>query len=260
MEPSLATRGAGMRRKLSDNVAGVQENIAESANKAARQPSAVTLVAVTKAVDLDVIRGLLELGQVDLGESRAQQLVQRAGMLQEQLSRRAMLDGEQRNVQPRWHMVGHVQRNKVKALLPAASMIHSVDTLRLAEEINGQAAKEGLTADVLIQVNSSGETQKHGMPVAAAGHFIEQALQLSHLRICGMMTMAPQVTDSEKSRPVFERLYELFLEVKMAYRLGKEFEHLSMGTSQDYAVAVQCGATIVRVGSVLFEGIGDSTA
>jgi len=255
MDRSLTTRGSALRRKLADNLAAVRDKIRASAAKSDREPDRITLVAVTKAVGLDVIRTFVELDHHDLGENRVQQLVQRAGMLQEQLSRRAMLNESVGEIDLRWHMVGHLQRNKVKAVLPVCALIHSVDTLRLAEEINNQAEKITKRQDILIQVNCSGEPQKFGMPVAAAGHFIEQILPLPNLRVCGFMTMAPLADDPEQSRPVFERLYELFLEVKMEYRLGKEFEHLSMGMSQDYQVAVECGATMVRVGTALFEGI-----
>jgi len=134
-------------------------------------------------------------------------------------------------------------------------MIHSIDTLRLAEETNTQAGRQNKRVDILIQMNCSGESQKFGMPVAALEHFIEQVLPLPNIRICGLMTMAPMVEDPEKTRAVFDRLYELFLEAKVACRLGSEFAHLSMGMSQDYHVAVECGATIVRVGTALFEGI-----
>lgn len=244
-----------MRKRLADNLETVRCRIGEAAARAGRKPSDVTLVAVTKSVDPEVIRALLDLGVTDLAESRVMQLLQRSGMIGEQLARRSMLEGQPTAVHPHWHMIGHLQRNKVKPLLPVVSMIHSVDTLRLAEEIHTYAHKVERRIDVLVEVNCSGEEQKYGMPVAAAGHFIEQILAMDNVRVCGLMTMAHQTADPEETRPLFERLYELFLELKVAYRLGKEFHHLSMGMSQDYQVAVECGATMVRVGSALFEGI-----
>jgi len=255
MDRPLTTRRAGVRKKLAENLARVTENIAEAARRVGRLPEEIQLVAVTKSVDLDVVRALLSLGQRHLGESRVQQLIQRAGILHEQESRRVFVDDEPELAQPVWHMIGHLQRNKVKACLPLVEMIHSVDTLRLAEEIDAAGAKLGKRQDVLIQVNCSGEPQKMGMPVAAAEHVIDQVLTLPHLRIRGLMTMAPLVEDAEATRPVFERLYEVFLEIKKACRLGREFQHLSMGMSQDYEVAVECGATMVRVGTALFEGL-----
>jgi len=255
MVQPATSRGTALKRVLADNLAKVRERIGEAATRAGRDPARVQLVAVTKSVQLDVIRVLMELGQLDLGESQVQQLVQRAGMVQEQLARRTILDQDAAAAKPRWHMVGHLQRNKVKPLLPLVHLIHSLDTLRLAEEISNFGHKIGKTQEVLVEVNCSGEEQKYGLPVAAVGHLIEQMVTMPNLRICGLMTMAPVVKNPEETRPVFERLYELFLEVKMDFRLSREFEHLSMGMSQDYTVAVECGATIVRVGTALFEGL-----
>ena len=204
---------------------------------------------------MECIQGLLALGQLDFAESRVPQLVQRAGQLNELLTGRMLTETGQPVCRPRWHMIGHLQRNKVKPLLPIVDLIHSLDTLRLAEEINQYGKKANKVQDILIEVNVSGEEQKYGLPVAATGHLIEQMLTMPNIRVRGLMTMAPIVADPKQTRPFFERLYELFLEVKVDYRLGKEFEHLSMGMSQDFDVAVECGATIVRVGSALFEGI-----
>lgn len=255
MVQSTSARAAVVKRILTENLARIRERIAESAQKVGRDPARVQLVAVTKSVSPEVIRALLELGQADLGESQVQQLVQRAGILQEQMHRRSMLDSDTAAATPRWHMIGHLQRNKVKPLLPLVAVIHSLDTLRLAEEISSYGHKIGKVQDVLVEVNCSGEAQKFGLPVAAVGHLIEQISSLPNLAIRGLMTMAPQVKDPEAARPVFDRLYELFLELKMDYRLGHPFQDLSMGMSQDYAVAVECGATMVRVGTALFEGI-----
>ncbi len=255
MVQSTGVRALALKRLLSDNLAKVRDRIAQAAIKVDRDPNRIQLLAVTKTVEMDAIRTLLELGQADIGESRVQQLVQRAGILQEQSIRRSMLDTDHSVSQARWHMIGHLQRNKVKPIIPFVKLIHSVDTLRLAEEVNNYSRKAGKVQDVLIEVNCSGEEQKFGLPVAAVGHLIEQILTMPNIRVCGLMTMAAQTTDPEKTRPCFDRLYELFLEVKVDYRLGWEFEHLSMGMSQDYPVAVECGATIVRVGSALFEGI-----
>jgi len=255
MVQPTSTRATALKKTLTENLNRVRDEIAQAATSVGRDPASIQLVAVTKSVSLEVIRTLLELGQVDLGESQVQQMLQRAGMIQEQSVRRSLLDQTQVIPKPRWHMIGHLQRNKVKPLLPIVHLIHSLDTLRLAEEIHSYGHKINKVQDVLVEVNCSGEESKFGLPVAAVGHLIEQIVSLPNLRICGLMTMAPQADDPESARPVFERLYELFLEVKMDYRLGREFAHLSMGMSQDYKVAVQCGATIVRVGSALFEGI-----
>ncbi len=244
-----------LKRKLSDNLERVRNNIAESAARVGRDPSSIILVAVTKSVGLDVVRALLELGQTELGENRVQQLVQRAGIISEQLARMPIILHGKQLPRPNWHMIGHLQRNKVKSLLPVVSLIHSVDNLRLVEEINNRAKKINKVQDILIEVNCSGEPQKFGLQVAAVGHFIDQISTLEFIRVRGLMTMAAMTDDPEQARPTFERLYEIFLETKMEFKFGKGFEHLSMGMSQDYQVAVESGATIVRIGSALFEGI-----
>lgn len=255
MDYSTMSRAQALKQLLSDNLKNIKDRIAQAAARVGRDPSRIQLLAVTKTVELEHIRTLLELGHSAIAESRVQQLIQRHGMLNEQLSRRNVLEQEQPIAAPKWHMIGHLQRNKVKPLLPIVELIHSVDTLRLAEEISNFSRKINKIQDVLIEVNCSGEEQKFGLPVAAVGHLVEQLESMTNIRICGLMTMAPIVDDPEKARPCFERLYELFLETKLDYRLGKEFQHLSMGMSQDFEIAVECGATIVRVGTELFKGL-----
>src|SRR5215470_10809161 len=151
-----------VRRKLAENFKRVRDRIDSACAKARRDPSSITLVAVTKYVEIDVIRQTLEAGHIDLGESRAQQLNQRAGMLHEFIERRITLAGRGENVlpMPRWHMIGHLQRNKVKLVLPWAEMIHSIDSLRLAEELHQQATRLGRVAKLLLEVNVSEERSK----------------------------------------------------------------------------------------------------
>lgn len=254
MVSSEASKTSAIKSKLTENLSVVRNNISESAQRVGRNPESIKLVVVTKSVELDVIRELLELGQIDLGESRVQQLVQRAGMIQEQISRRTMVEGKGLP-EPCWHMIGSLQRNKVRQILPITGLIHSVDNLRLAEEIDTRGKKIDKPQEVLLQVNCSGESQKHGLQVAAVGHFIDQLSSLNFIKVRGLMTMAARSDNPENARSTFDRLYELFLETKMEFRLGKEFEHLSMGMSQDYQVAVECGATILRVGTAIFDGI-----
>ena len=190
-------------------------------------------------------------------ESRVQEMTRRAGMINEYLSRRRHLQpaGAAPSL-PRWHMIGHVQRNKVRALLPWVDVIHSLDTLRLAEEIDQRAGAMGRVARALMQVNASGEKSKFGAAVGAAVHLAEQIVTLPNLQIIGLMTMAPPTDDPETVRPVFVRLRELFEEMRYARRLGPQFVHLSMGMSQDFEVAIEEGATMVRIGTALFDGVG----
>ena len=248
----------GMKEKISENLKRIQENIARACDKVRRDPQDVHLVAVTKMVDVNTIRSLLDMGQVDIAESRVQELVQRNAMIKELISRHLELPGAssgQKQILPRWHMVGHLQRNKVKQLLPIVSYIHSVDSLRLAEEINTASAKLGLNekVNIFLQVNTSQEKQKHGLAVGAVTALAEQVQTLPNLQVVGLMTMAPLSDDMESCRFCFARLREIFEEIRGEKICGQEFRHLSMGMSQDYEVAVEEGATLLRIGSALFE-------
>jgi len=250
----VASGTASIRRKLAENLRKVRERIAEACLRAGRRPESVSLVAVTKSVNPEVIRVLIDLGHLDLGENRVQQLVQRASLINEQMQRR-LAAGEEVPGPVRWHMVGHLQRNKVKTVLPHVQLIHSVDTLRLAEEISNRAQRMNVTANVLMQVNVSGEKSKFGVALPAAPYLLEQIVTLPNLKVLGLMAMAPLVEEAEQARPFFVRLRELFEEVVSQKIAGAEFRHLSMGMSNDFEVAVEEGATIVRIGRALFEGL-----
>ena len=151
-------------------------------------------------------------------------------------------------------MIGHLQRNKVRQVLPIAILIHSVDTLRLAEEINAAAAKLNSRPKVLLQVNCSNEPQKYGVPVGAATHLAEQIETLPNLQLVGLMTMAPLTHNKDVVRACFVRARELFVEMCGEKIVGPHFNELSMGMSSDYEVAVEEGATILRIGSAIFAG------
>jgi len=235
-------------RTLRDNLQRIRDRIAEACHRVGRTPDSVALVAVTKTVELPMIRRLVELGQLDLGENRVQQLVERA----EQAA--AWKDDPSLGM-IRWHMVGHLQRNKVRPLLPWLYRLHSLDSLRLAEELNNQASRANLTVAAYLEVNASGEKTKTGVAVGAATHLLEQIRTLRHIRVIGLMTMAPLASDPETVRPVFVRTRELFEEIRSTPSVGPEFTGLSMGMSQDYEVAIEEGATVVRIGTALFEGV-----
>lgn len=240
---------AATKTRIDANLKRLRENIATACARAGRSESEVSLLAVTKSADMEAIKAVVELGVMDLAESRVPQLVERAAELAEWI-------GRKRTDSPpkvRWHMVGHLQRNKVKPVLEAASVIHSVDSLRLAEEIADRCTKTGRTVDVLLEVNCSQEPQKFGCAVGAAPHMAELISTLKPIRLVGLMTMAPQSADAEKSRPTFSLLKELFDELRHNHVGGDAFRHLSMGMSQDYAVAVEEGATLLRIGTALFE-------
>ncbi len=246
-----------LKKKLSSNLSRVRDEIASACSRSGREPGEVTLVAVTKSVGLEVIRALIELGQVELGESRAQALVKRTAMLEE-LSQRATLGGQdklQAFPQVRWHMVGHLQRNKVGMVLNCSEVIHSVDNLRLAEDIDNKAGKRNMSIDVLMEINCSGESSKYGIIPAAVNHLAEQISTLEHVRLVGLMTMGPLAKTPEDSRLTFSRLRELMEDMHRERYVDKSCWHLSMGTSQDYTVAIEEGSTMVRVGRALFEGL-----
>ncbi len=227
---------------LSANVARVHEIIAESCRPARRDPADVRLVAVTKYVPAELIDDLLAIGVTDIGESRTPQLVERADRIGE---RPGLI----------WHMIGHLQRNKVKPLIPHVGLIHSLDSLRLGEEIQKRAAALDARVDVLIEVNVAGETRKTGIACDQVAVLAEPLEALANLRVCGLMTMAPRVPDPEQARPYFSRLRELLASLRSGGAVSADCRHLSMGMSGDYSVAVEEGATLVRIGSALFEGL-----
>lgn len=224
---------------LSGNLAEVEERIWAACARAERDRSEVTLVAVTKYVSTEVARGLLRHGVTDLGESRPQELWKKAAAIPE----------------AKWHLVGHLQRNKVERTLPLVQLIHSVDSIRLLEALEAEAAKQQRTVEVLLELNLSGEEAKHGF--RPGGNEIETLpatlSRLQHVRVIGLMTMAALEENSERSRPAFTRLRE-FRE-KMAGMGFGACRHLSMGMSNDFEVAIEEGATLVRIGTALFRGL-----
>jgi hypothetical protein len=226
----------------------IRENIGNVCSQTGRDPKDVKLVIVTKSTTLENIIKVIKLGHRHLGENRVQQLKKVSTAVNEQLDEESVtLD------QPlKWHMIGHLQRNKVSQALTIASLVHSVDTLRLSEEINTCAAKLKTKARILLQVNTSQEPQKYGVPVGAAIHLAEQIQTLDNLSLAGMMTMAPLTRDENVIRACFARAKELFEEIKGEKVAGTEFRDLSMGMSNDYEHAVEFGATILRIGSAIF--------
>ena len=238
--------------RIYDRLEHVKENIASACARAGRSPEEVKLVVVTKAASLQSVKEVIELGWADLGESRVQHLQEVADEVTE-----FMLQNRANPAIPKklnWHMIGHLQRNKVKQILKFVSLIHSVDTLRLAEEINTASAKLSVRPDILMQVNCSGEPQKYGAPVGAAIHLAEQIATMGNLRVTGLMTMAPLTRNKDVVRACFVRARELFEEIRGVNTFKRDFNNLSMGMSQDYEIAVEEGANILRVGSAIFAG------
>lgn len=274
MEPGTMTLA-----NLKERYEEVRARIAAAAGRSGRTGREVVLVAVTKTAEPDQIRELMRLGHQDFGENRVQQLVQRAAIIDEWLQRhRTMLhvsgahsagdellpDTSGLSAVPaavRWHMIGHLQRNKAKKVVEVCRLIHSVDNLRAAEEIQTIAVKRDKPVDVLLQVNCSGERQKFGCAVPAAIHLAEQIETMLHVRLRGLMTMAAYSERAEDSRLTFVRLRELFEEIRDSGAVSPHFNILSMGMSNDFEVAIEEGSNMVRVGSAIFgrpaQGGGD---
>jgi PLP dependent protein len=244
-----------LEHQLHGNLARVMDRIGSACERSKREASEVTLVAVTKSVGVEVVRSLCRLGVRDLGENRVQQLCERCEEIGSFVETMRLGHGGGRIDRPRWHMIGHLQRNKVRSLVPWVSMVQSVDRLRLAEELNKRAAERSMVIDVLLEVNGGGEAQKTGAAVCAAGHLGEQVESMPHLRLRGLMSMAPMGADESTLRLVLGRVGELYEEMRHDFDVGDSFDVLSMGMSGDFEIAVECGATMVRVGSALYEGM-----
>lgn len=224
--------------RLRDNVERVREQMRAACLRSGRDPESVRLVAVTKYAPLEWVRQLPEVGVRVLGESRPQQLVERAPQLSEGVE---------------WHLIGHLQRNKVRSVLPLVELIHSVDSLRLLERIDLIAGELGLRPRVLLELNISGEESKDGF----AAHELSQSWgairAFPHVQVEGLMTMAALVDNPELARPTFRVLRQYRDELQ--HQSGSLLPELSMGMSSDFEVAIEEGATCVRVGSLLFEGL-----
>ncbi|MHC4475002.1 MAG: YggS family pyridoxal phosphate-dependent enzyme [Planctomycetota bacterium] len=238
--------------KISDRIRRLQDTVNSTCARVGRDPGEIKLVVVTKSATLEGVKQVIELGFTDLGENRVQQLKKVSAQVAEYLAQGRGDSAAPEEVN--WHMIGHLQRNKVRHVLPIADLIHSVDTLRLAEEIDSSASKLNLRPKVLLQANTSNEPQKYGVPVGAAIHLVEQIQTLSNLRLVGLMTMAPLTRNKDVVRSCFARAAELFVEIRGEKVAGPQFTELSMGMSSDYEIAIELGATILRIGSAIFAG------
>jgi PLP dependent protein len=225
---------------LRRNLDAVRTQIAAACERAGRSPVAVSLVAVTKYADLEWVRGLYELGLRDFGESRPQQLVERARQLPADI---------------RWHLIGHLQRNKAALVLPHVALIHSVDSRRLLDQLRNDAEKLNLSPRVLLEVNVSGEATKDGFALDDLRSQWSQLRTTPRVQIAGLMTMAPLADDPVAAQPHFRRLRELRDELAAISRGECPLPELSMGMSGDYPAAIAEGATIIRIGSALFAGL-----
>ncbi|HYF51087.1 MAG TPA: YggS family pyridoxal phosphate-dependent enzyme [Planctomycetota bacterium] len=229
---------------LRRNLKRVQERIAAAAARAGRRPEDVRLVAVTKYTGVEQIRALIEMGVADIGESRVQDAEKKHKALGEVATR------------ARWHLIGHLQTNKADKAAKMFQTVHSVDSTRVAEALNREAAKRSSQLECLIEVNVAGEANKFGMKPDAneIGGVLKSLATCPALRVKGLMTMAPFADDSEPvARPVFKRLRELLQDLNTSGSYPQPLTELSMGMTQDFEIAIEEGSTIVRVGSALLE-------
>jgi pyridoxal phosphate enzyme (YggS family) len=229
--------------RIADNVARIRQSIAAAAERSGRSAADVLLIAVTKYVGEAEIEALVAAGCHELGESRPQDLWRKAIELQGRPIH--------------WHMIGHLQRNKARRTLPLVTLLHSGDSRPLLETVERLSEEAELTTDVLVEVNVSGDATKHGFAPEEIEPLLPQLAQLSHLRVRGLMAMARWGGTLEEARRDFVQLRELRDKLAANCPPGVSLSELSMGMSGDFEVAIEEGATLVRVGSALFEGIED---
>ena len=257
--PTAALRKP-MPETLHERYAHVKERIAASAERSGQRPENIMLVAVTKHAEPEQVRSLIDLGHRDFGENRVQHLVQQAALVEEYMARLRVAPSakggqgsEAGGPEPvRWHMIGHLQRNKARKVVEFVRLIHSVDSLRLAEELQPIALRRDNVIDVLVQVNCSGERSKFGCPVPAALALAEQIDTMVNVRVRGMMTMAPHGETPEESRHTFARCRELYEELRTSGISQGNVNILSMGMTNDFEIAISEGANVVRIGSAIF--------
>lgn len=224
---------------LNNNLENIKSRIAAAAERAGRDPGEITLLAAVKSADAGEINYIhKDLGVSDVGENRVQQLTERYDSLDK--------DGL------KVHFIGSLQTNKVKYIIDKVSLIHSLDSLKLASEIDRQAGKRGIIADVLVEINSGSEENKGGISPEDAAEFCLAIKEFKNIRLCGFMTMAPRCETLEEYRPYFTKTRELCDEIWYGKLARTDRPVLSMGMSESFEMAVECGATMVRVGRSLF--------
>lgn len=223
---------------IKDNVAEIKEQIRVSAEKSGRKEEDILLLAVTKLHEPYEIEEVVDSGLVDFGENKVQEL----------LSKYDKIKGP-----VRWHLIGHLQRNKVKDIIDKVYMIHSVDSMRLAKEINKRAEQKGLTVNILIQVNAAEDEAKFGVKIEETAPLIDDIVEnCPNIRIRGLMCIAPFYEDPNDARPCFKEMKKLYDSYKDDSREAVDFKYLSMGMSGDFPVAIEEGSNTVRVGTAIF--------
>ncbi|MBR5975109.1 MAG: YggS family pyridoxal phosphate-dependent enzyme [Clostridiales bacterium] len=226
--------------QMKENIAKVREQIADAAKEAGRDPSEITLIGVSKFFPAEYAAQAFSLGLTDLGENRAEEMHEKKQVLDE------------KDLHPKWHLIGTLQSRKVRLIAGEPYLIHSVDSMSLAKEISKRYVTIETRAKILLEVNVSGEESKHGFSAAEAVEEIETLLALPNLDICGLMTMAPIQNAPGEAKTVFEKARRLFEELKRRGVDENCWKYLSMGMSGDFREAISCGATHVRIGTAIF--------
>ena len=224
-------------QELQDNLKDVEKKICDACKRSGRKREEVTLIAVSKTKPAEMVQTLYNEGIRDFGENKVQEILAKSPVLPEDIH---------------WHMIGHLQRNKVKQVIDKTCLIHSVDSLRLAEEIEKEADKHNLVIPVLLEVNVAGEESKFGMTREEALDLVVLLSHFRHIAVKGLMTIAPNVENSEENRPIFRDLKQLSVDIINKNIDNISMDVLSMGMTNDYEVAIEEGATIVRVGTGIF--------
>ena len=222
---------------LKDQLQEVEKRIQAACDRAGRKREEVTLIAVSKTKPVETLQEAYDLGVRIFGENKVQELTAKYEALPKDIH---------------WHMIGHLQTNKVKYIIDKAELIHSVDSLKLAETIEKEAAKHDLIADILVEVNVAEEESKFGMKMEEVIPFVEKVSAFPHVRVRGLMTIAPFVEDPEENRSIFADLHKLYIDIKKKKVDNVNMSILSMGMTNDYEVAIEEGATMVRVGTGIF--------
>lgn len=222
---------------IKENLKQVEENIVQACKRAGRNPEDVTLIAVSKTKPIEMIEEAFAAGKRDFGENKAQEMKQKYEELPKEI---------------KWHFIGHLQTNKVKYVVGRATLIHSVDSLHLAEAINAESQKKGVISSILIEVNVAQEESKFGLAVEETFDLVKDIAKLSNVKIEGLMTIAPFVENAEENREIFKQLRQLSVDIAAKNIDNVSMGVLSMGMTNDYEVAVEEGATFVRVGTGIF--------
>ena len=222
---------------IRENLEEVRKHIEEACRRAGRDPKEVTLIAVSKTKPIPMLQEAYDAGARDFGENKVQEILNKEPHLPSDI---------------RWHMIGHLQRNKVHQVLGKTVLIHSVDSLRLAEQIETEAAKKNMDVDILLEVNVAKEESKFGFLLEETREAIVSISQFPHVHIRGLMTIAPFVENPEENRTIFKKLYEFAVDIGKENIDNVTMDVLSMGMTGDYEVAVEEGATMVRVGTGIF--------